>query len=175
MWLAGVSPSHGFLLLVQREFWLAAELNPLRLGMGAAGGGALADAAQLEFRGDAKTGGDHLPKFGLRVDNRLGDRDEARAGLADVAAENNQVRGISRETINGWGFYQVAGLQGFHHAAKLRTVGFVAALLFLKDAIATRRLKSGDLNGGVLVIARDARIAENHALLCIRFSHRPSL
>jgi pimeloyl-ACP methyl ester carboxylesterase len=67
------------------EFRLAAEPHALGLCVGTAARAALGDASAFQLGGDAKHGKNKLGKIGRRIDNRLGNRTQARAGALHVA------------------------------------------------------------------------------------------
>jgi hypothetical protein len=95
--LAGLDPIAGFVLLVGGEFRLAAKLDTLRLGVGPAARSALDNAAALQLGGNAKHGKHKLGKVRGRIENRLGNRAQARPGALDVASDHQKISRVARE------------------------------------------------------------------------------
>jgi len=50
--------------------------------------------------------------IGRRIDNRLGNRTQARAGALHVAGDHQKIGRIAREAINGRGDDNIAGREG---------------------------------------------------------------
>src|SRR5882724_5212250 len=98
--LAGVEAVAGLPLLVRSERRLAAEFHALRPWLWRRPGPALGDTAAFELRGDAKHGKDKLGKIGRGIDNRLGNRTQARAGALHVAGDHQKIGRITREAVN---------------------------------------------------------------------------
>jgi hypothetical protein len=60
----------------------------------------------------AKHGKDKLGKIRGRIDNRLGNRTQARAGALHVAGDHQKIGRIAREAINGRSDDNIAGREG---------------------------------------------------------------
>src|SRR5271156_4388223 len=86
-----VAASDRFLLLVRGESGLAAEFDALSLRVSAAPCGAVEDAAAFELRGNAKDRKNDLGKIGRGIEERLGQRTDARPGLLHLAGDKQKV------------------------------------------------------------------------------------
>ena len=73
------------------SFGLRPNFTPLAFASACPALGALLDAAAFQLRGNAKHGKDKLGKVRGGVNDRLGNRAQARAGLLQVAGDNEQV------------------------------------------------------------------------------------
>jgi hypothetical protein len=80
---------------------LAAEFDALGFRIDPAPRRALGDAAAFKLRCDAEHGKDKLGKIGRCIDNRLGNRTQARTA-----------RCISREAVNSPGYDNITGREG---------------------------------------------------------------
>jgi hypothetical protein len=89
--LAFCKPLPCLLLLMWGEGGLAAEFDAFGLGVGPAPRRALGDAAAFELRGNAKHGKNKLGEIGRGIDNRLGNRTQARPGALHVASDHQKV------------------------------------------------------------------------------------
>jgi hypothetical protein len=94
------------------ECRFTAEFDALRLGIGPAPRRALGYTPAFELRRDAKHGKDKLGKIGRGIDNRLGNRTQARAGAPRVAGNHHKIGRIAREAVNGRGNDNIAGREG---------------------------------------------------------------
>jgi hypothetical protein len=70
------------------EFRLAAESHALRLGGGPAARRAFENAPALQLCRDAQHGKNKLGQIRGRIDNRFGNRAQARAGALHVAGDH---------------------------------------------------------------------------------------
>jgi len=77
-------------------------------------GTAAREATALELRGDAKHGEDKLGAIGRGIDNRLGNRTQARAGALHAAGDHPKIGGVAREPVNRWNDHNIAVGKGGH-------------------------------------------------------------
>jgi hypothetical protein len=121
--LAFCKPLPCLLLLMWGESVLTTEFDALGFRTGPASCRALGDAAAFKFRGNAKHGKDKLGEIGRGIDNRLGNRTQARPGALHVAGDNQKVGRVTREPVNGGDDDNITVCEGGHELLKLRPVG----------------------------------------------------
>jgi hypothetical protein len=93
---------------------LAAEFDAFGSRIGPAPRSAFENAAAFEVRRDAKHGKDKFGKIGRGIDNRLGNRAQARSGALHVAGDHQKIGRIAREAVNGRGDDNIAGGEAAH-------------------------------------------------------------
>jgi hypothetical protein len=62
-------------------------------------------------------------KSDSRIDNRLGNRTQARAGALYVPGDHQKIGRIARQAVNDRGDHNIAGRKGRHRLLKRRPVG----------------------------------------------------
>jgi len=148
---------------VRGERRLAAEFDALHLGVGPAARRAFENPAALELGRDAKHGKDKLGKIRGRIDNRLGNRTQARAGALHVAGDHQKIGRIAREAVNGRSDDNIAGREAFISFLSCGRSAVVPVVFSAEHFFASAGREWGAMTGEVLGVGRDAGIAVNHA------------
>ena len=149
--------------LGREELWFAAESHAALLRGLDAGACALGDERALELGQDA----DHLPhgaaRGGVRVD-RLGKRAELHAALLELVEHVDEIREAPAEPVELPDDQRIAGLQGLEAPEQGRALrrGSRDSLVF-EHGFTAGLLQGCELQGGVLVLGRDASVAVFHA------------
>ena len=100
--------------------------------------GAVEDAAAFELRGNAKDRKNDLGKIGRGIEERLGQRTDARPGLLHLAGDDQKVGRVTRQAVNCRDDHHVAGGELGYQFLKLWPVGGRAGQLYPGTPVRTR-------------------------------------
>jgi hypothetical protein len=113
-------------------------------------------------------------EIGRGIDNRLGNREQARPGTLHVAGDHQKAGCVAREAVNGGDDDTSPCARAAMSFLSCGAVGGRAGDLLTEHLFASGCLELGKLAGEVLGVGRDAGVAVNLPALCMRNLHQKS-